>query len=400
MKILLHDFAGHPFPAQLSRELAERGHSVTHAFCGVVTTGRGDLSRRPDDSPTLRFADCGTTRFERYNPIRRVASEIRYGRSIDDLVNAERPDFVLSANTPLLAQAMLWRAARRVGARRVYWLQDFLGRGTRAVLTSRSRLLGGTAGVAFERLERALLRRSDAIVAISDDFVSTLDAAGIRTPRVVVENWAPLDELAVGARRNAWSEANHLVDRPVALYSGTLGLKHDPGHLVRAAEVLRDVADVVVVTEGRGRELLEAARRERGLTNLRLFDFVDYDKLGDVLATADVSLVLLEPDAGTFSVPSKVLSYLAAGRAVVAAIPAENLAARILARSTAGIVVTPGDHDAFAHEVRRLLSDPDAADQMGKAGRRYAEEHFDIRTITDAILSPTYDNDVDKRGHR
>ena len=68
MRILLHDFAGHPFPAQLSRELASRGHTVTHAFCGVVTTGRGDLSRRTDDPPALRFADCGTSTFERYNP--------------------------------------------------------------------------------------------------------------------------------------------------------------------------------------------------------------------------------------------------------------------------------------------------------------------------------------------
>ena len=330
------------------------------------------------------------TTFERYNPIRRVASEIRYGRSVRDLTVAERPDLVLSANTPLLAQAMLWRAARRVGARRVYWLQDFLGRGTRAVLSGRSRLLGSTAGAAFESLERALLRRSDAIVAISDDFVSTLDAAGIRTPRVVVENWAPLDELVVGARRNAWSEANDLNDRPVALYSGTLGLKHDPAHLARTAEELRGFADVVVVTEGRGRELLEAARTERELTNLRLFDFVDYDQLGDVLATADVSLVLLEPDAGTFSVPSKVLSYLTAGRAVVAAVPAENLAARILTRSGAGTVVTPGEHTAFAHEVKRLLAEPDRADRMGKAGRRYAEEHFDIHTITDAILAAIY----------
>jgi colanic acid biosynthesis glycosyl transferase WcaI len=256
------------------------------------------------------------------------------------------------------------------------------------VLTARSRLLGGTAGLAFERLERHLLRRSDAIVAISDDFVSTLDAAGIRTPRVVVENWAPLDELVVGARHNPWSEHNGLTERPVALYSGTLGIKHDPGHLVRTAEDLRDIADVVVVSEGRGRELLEAARTERALPNLRLFDFVDYDQLGNVLATADVSLVLLEPDAGTFSVPSKVLSYLAAGRAVVAAVPANNLAARTLERSGAGVVVRPGDHAAFAEEVRRLLADPATADRMGKAGRRYAEEHFDIRAIADAILKP------------
>jgi glycosyltransferase involved in cell wall biosynthesis len=177
-----------------------------------------------------------------------------------------------------------------------------------------------------------------------------------------------------------------LADRPVALYSGTLGLKHDPEHLVRTAEVVGDRGEVVVITEGRGREVLEAARRERGLANLHLFDFVPYERLPEVLATADVTMVLLESDAGTFSVPSKVLSYLSAGRAVVAAVPGENLAARVLVRSGAGRIATPGDHAGFAEHVRRALVEPAATARLGASGRRYAEERFDVERIADDVL--------------
>ena len=387
MKILLHDFAGHPFQAQLSRELARRGHDVTHAFCGGVTTGRGDLRRRPGDPGGLRFVDCSTGAFERYDPLRRMRGEVAYGRSVGALLRALRPDAVVSANTPLVAQALLWRAAARAGTRRVYWLQDFLGRGTRAVLAARSRLLGDTAGRALEALETRLLGRSAAIIAIADDFVRALAERGVDAPTTVVENWAPLDELVLRPKRNAWSEAVGLADRPVALYSGTLGLKHDPRHLVRAAEVLGAAGEIVVITEGRGRDTLEAARRERGLTNLHLFDYVDYALLPDVLGAADVTLALLESDAGTFSVPSKVLSYLAAGRAVVAAVPEANLAARVLRRSGAGAVVRPGDHDGFAAHVRDLLADPERCARQGRSGRAYAEEHFEIGRIADAVLA-------------
>lgn len=386
MRILVHDFAGHPFQAQLSRELGRRGHVVIHAYCGAVTTGRGDLQRRPDDPETMDFLDCAAGPFERYDPVRRIASELSYGRSVSGAVRVVRPDVVISANTPLIAQALLWRAARRQGARRVYWLQDFLGRGTRAVLSGRSRALGTTAGAAFEHLETKLLRRSDAIIAITEDFVAALDARGVAGPRAVIENWAPLDELPVLSKRNTWSSHHGLSNRPVALYSGTLGLKHDPEHLLAAAAAVGGGGEVVVISEGRGRDVLEAARAERRLENLHLFDFVPYEQLPDVLATADVTLVLLEPDAGTFSVPSKVLSYLSAGRAVVAAVPTENLAARVLLRSGAGRVVRPGDHAGFAENVRQALADPWGTAQMGACGRRYAEERFDVVRIAGEVL--------------
>jgi colanic acid biosynthesis glycosyl transferase WcaI len=386
MRLLIHDFAGHPFAAELSRELAREGHEVTHAFCGGVTTGRGALERLPGDPPSLRFVDVSDRPFERYAPVGRIKSEALYGRAVATLVRTLRPDAVLSANCPVLAQAQLWRACRRAGARRVFWLQDFLGHGTRAVLASKSKLLGSTFGRAWEGLETRLLRGSDAIVAISADFVAALDARGVHVPVQVVENWTPISEVTARSKANPWSIAAGLAERPVALYSGTLGLKHDPEHLVAVAVALAstDMA-VAVVTEGIGRAHLEARRQELELYNLFLFDFVDYEELPEVLGAADVCLVLLEPEAGAFSVPSKVLTYLSAGRAIVGAIPAENLASRTIRDAGAGVVVTPGDHNAFAAATRRLLADPLTTAAMGRAGRQHAERTFTIGPIAERI---------------
>ena len=73
---------------------------------------------------------------------------------------------------------------------------------------------------------------------------------------IVVPNWAPIDELPVRSRQNAWSERHGLADCPVVLYSGTLGLKHDPSILaVIAAELEHSTpaAKVVVISESRAR---------------------------------------------------------------------------------------------------------------------------------------------------
>jgi colanic acid biosynthesis glycosyl transferase WcaI len=387
LRLLVHDFAGHPYAPQLSRTLAARGHEVVHGYCGGVATGQGDLAPKPGDPPGLRFVDVSSEPFERYSPIGRLRSEARYGRRLAALARAEAPDAIVSANCPLVAQAQLWRAAASIGARRVYWLQDFLGRGTRAVLAARSRLLGATFGAGWEALEATLLRRSDHVIVITDAFVDELARRRVSAPATVIQNWTPLDEVPVREKQSAWSRALGLDDRPVALYAGTLGHKHDPEHLVALARRLESTgAAVVVATEGLGREHLETRRRELGLECLVLMDYVPWEVVPDMLGAADVVLTLLEPDAGTFSAPSKVLTYLAAGRPIVGAMPSENLAAVTIERAGAGLVVAPGDHQGFASAVAGLLDDPGRATAMGRAGRAHAEEHFDVGRIADRFL--------------
>ncbi len=382
-RVLLHDFAGHPFQAELSRHLAATGSTVCHAFCQSVATGRGDLALRRDDPVHLTFQGLGRSEFERYHPIGRMRSEVSYGRELAALARRFRPDVVISANTPLLAQAALWSVADRVGSSKIYWIQDFLGRGTRAVLSERSSVLGATMGAGLVRLERHLLRRSDALVPISGDFLGELHQDDPRWPRAtVLENWAPLDEVQPTAKANEWSRAHGLDSAPVVVYSGTLGLKHDPVNLVAAADAVAPLgATVVVVTEGKGRDWLEAERVTRQIDNLVMFDYVDYDVLPAVLGTADVCLVLLEASAGTFSVPSKVLTYLAAGKPVVAAMPPANLGAKTIERAGAGVVVPTGDPDAFGRATAALLADEDRRRACGQGARAYAEATFAIGRI-------------------
>ena len=61
-----------------------------------------------------------------------------------------------------------------------------------------------------------------------------------------------------------------------------------------------------------------------------LLPFQPYERLSEVFGSADVLVVLLEKSAGAFSVPSKTLSYLCAGRPVIGLMPAENLASQLL----------------------------------------------------------------------
>jgi glycosyltransferase involved in cell wall biosynthesis len=100
---------------------------------------------------------------------------------------------------------------------------------------------------------------------------------------------------------------------------------------------------------------------------------------------------VLEPDAHAFSVPSKVLTYLAAGRPILAAMPRDNLASRIVESSGAGRVVDPGDLPALVAAARDLAGDRAARNAAGSAARAYAERAFDIEVKADrfeAVIGP------------
>jgi putative colanic acid biosynthesis glycosyltransferase WcaI len=136
----------------------------------------------------------------------------------------------------------------------------------------------------------------------------------------------------------------------------------------------------VVVSEGPGADWL--AERELDEPALRLLPYQPYDLLPEVLASADVLVAILEPEAGAFSVPSKILTYLCVARPLLVSVPVDNLAARVVKRSGGGIVVQPGDTPAFLAAAGTLLEDPSRRSELGGRARAYAEAAFDIGAIT------------------
>jgi colanic acid biosynthesis glycosyl transferase WcaI len=383
VRIVVHDYSGHPGQVHLSRELARRGHQVEHQFCSAYVTGRGATERRADDPATFTVRPVELSKdFARYSPVVRVRQELQYARAASRTIASARPDVVVLSNVPLLSLLLVTTVLRLKRLPYVFWHQDVYSNAIDVIARSRLGAAGAVVGWLAQRAERRVARGAEAVVPISDSFRSQLDAWGVdRAAVTVVPNWAALDEMPQRPKDNPWSRAQGLATSPVLLYAGTLGLKHDPALLADLAAGVPDGATVVVVSEGRGRTWLEGAKAERGLSDLRLLDYQPYDELPDVLASADVLIVVLESDASRYSVPSKVLNYLCAGRAVLAVLPEDNGVAQTLRQAGAGVVVAPGDAAAAVAEALRLLADPRECAERGHAGRAYAERTFDVVAV-------------------
>jgi len=312
--------------------------------------------------------------------------EQAYGRSLSARIRDISPDVLVLANTPLDAAVKAQRTARKAGIPVVYWLQDLIGDATDRILSRKLGFIGHWIGSYYRLKERRALCASEQVVGITEDFERPVSSLGVARDRyVTIPNWAPLDDIKLQPRSNNWSVRHGLEQAFVFLYSGTLGFKHNPGLLLALAQAFRDIPDVKIVVNSQGDAAtwLRRSAEDSGLANLVVNPFQPFDEMANVLATADVLVTILEPDAGIYSVPSKVLSYHCAGRPMLLAVPEENLAARIVKDEGSGLVADPRDEAAFVKAARRLYEDSEARRAMGAHARRYAEQAFDIEKITD-----------------
>lgn len=391
MRILLNDRPGHPFEVQLSRKLAERGHTVLHCYGEFFQSPRGALQKTAVDPDNFNIAGIQLDKpFAKYSFSKRLFQEIKYSQLLVDQIKTFQPDVVIFANTPSEAMSLVYWRLRHENIHFVFWVQDMYGIAISKILSKRLPLIGRIVGRFYLGLDRYLLKKSEKIILITEDFRSLLAEWKIDPAKThVIPNWATLADLPVRAKNNTWAQKHQLTDKFYFLYSGTLGMKHNPELLLQLALHYRqdDQVRVVVISEGLGADWLQEQKAAHGLSNLILLPYQPYEDLPDVLGAADVLMAILEPDAGVFSVPSKVLSYLCAARPLLLAVPPENLSARIVAQNEAGLVVLPDDTAAFVRAADVLRQDENLRQQLGRNGRAYAETHFDIEKITDQFES-------------
>jgi len=392
LKIFLHDYPGHAFAIQLSRELARQGHEVVHAYAAALESPRGGVEARPNDPPGLTILPIVTGGImNKYAFVRRVLDERGYGAALAKIVRAAAPDLFITCTTPNDVLDMLLARLPK-SLRVVWWLQDIYSVGIRSVLNRRLPLFGSLIGGIYRGKEKRFALRADHIVSITSDFIPFLRKLGVPDNRItVIENWAPVDEIVPLPRENAWKREQGLSGKKIVLYSGTLGLKHNPALLSHTAAHYqaqkRDDVVVVVATQGLGAEFLAREAQERSIRNLKILPWQPYERLPELLSAADILTAIIEPEAGLFSVPSKILSCFCAGRPIVASIPMNNLAAQKIRQARSGFVVEPGDESGFISHIDQLLDNPELAEELGRNGRAYAEDEFDIRGIARRFLA-------------
>lgn len=312
--------------------------------------------------------------------IRRIGYEA--GFLVNGLVptNLARPDAILGIVPSLSGAGLAAYLGRRYRVPYGLLFQDLIG-----AAAQQSGIRGGKrVARATRSLEGRLARGAKRVAVISPGFIDYLTSLGVDPGRLVhIRNWshlaAPTADRDETRARLGWNQSQIVV-----LHAGAMGNKQGLENVVdtarQAANALPSARFVFMGDGNRRAALVEGAK---GLANVDIIPPCAKTDLPDILAAADILLVNERASVSDMSLPSKLTSYMVAGRPIAAAVPRTGFTAREIMDSGAGLVVPPEDPSALLTAISGLAGDPVRSAALGMAGLGWVES-----TLCPAAILP------------
>jgi colanic acid biosynthesis glycosyl transferase WcaI len=177
---------------------------------------------------------------------------------------------------------------------------------------------------------------------------------------------------------NSFRMAHKLENKFVVMYSGNIALTQGLETAIASAVKLAQIPDIIFVIVGETKALaqLEKYCQQYQVNNVLLLPLQPRKNLPEMLAAADISLVLQKRHVLCFNMPSKIPLLLASGRPIIASVPSCGTAAKAIQQSGGGIVVEPESPMALADAILNLYSNPWEMITLGEKGRRFAVERY------------------------
>ncbi len=272
----------------------------------------------------------------------------------------------------------------------------------------------------YKSLEKFVYRRASKIIVTTESCVENLQQKRVREEKIVqIPKWVDVEFIKpLPKEPNEFRAVHQLNGKFVVMYSGNIPLTTGRSTLIETAVRLRYVPDISIVIVGQENALIDLQQEEeKNLThlqleieqsleelhvekeltlkqlqlfrdtwqetNLKLLPFQPREKLPEMLAAADVALVIQKSNMMDFYMPSKIPLLMASSRAIVASVPQTGTAAKAIERSESGIVVPPENPNALAAAILELYCNSDQVNMLGEKGRHYAAENYSLEKTLD-----------------
>ncbi len=377
---------------EIARHLVGRGHHVTVISSDFNTELRTHQRTKPSRPIVRGRIDDVEWRWlyatpYRTNDWRRYLNILSFSLML--LLAAtrlRRPDVIVGSSPQLPTAYVAWLISSLVGARFVFEVRDLWPQ----VLID---MAGKAESSAFIRvlraIERRLYERSDAVVVLARGSVEYVIARGARPERT---HWLPnsvhADAFVVDGDPRALRARHGLpLDRFVAVYAGAHGEANALQSAVSAARILAtDTPEVHIALFGDGPTKNALVETARGLTNISFHEPVPKSVVPEVIAAADVGLLLLK-DVALFRYgvsPNKLYDYYAAGRPVIVAVGGD--VNDEVDEAGVGFTAEPEDPAGLARALRACAAlAPSERDAMGRRALALGRERYDRGAVARAF---------------
>jgi colanic acid biosynthesis glycosyl transferase WcaI len=303
-------------------------------------------------------------------PIKRILHEASFivGVTLRAMLR-KRPDVLLAVSPPLglTAPAILLR--HLWGVPYVYDVED-LQPDSAADLG----MLPKWAVKLLYRVESAAYRHARLVTTLTPSMRQRLIAKGLSEYKV--ELLEPrMDESLIDLlpeEGDTFRRRYDLGAKFLVTHSGNMGVKQGLDVIVDAAALNRADESLLFLCVGNGAECARIKRRaaELDLGNVRFLPLLGEKDFRGLMAASDICLVTQRHTVSEVAFPSKIVTYLAAGRPIVASVSPECEVARMMCESGAGKVAAADNPAALLDAICALRRD--GLRKAGENAREYA----------------------------
>lgn len=310
-----------------------------------------------------------------------------------------RPDVVMVVEPPLFSAPGALLLSNLCSARSWLHVQDYE--------VDAAFNLGMLKGQLLRRfifgIERGLMRRFDLVSSISRVMLSIAETKGVDRNRLVFfPNWVNLAQIKPLPRSSQGvceflTELDIPLDAFVGLYAGNVGNKQGIEIVAEAAKRLAHRQNLFFVFCGAGSGIAELKYACCGLQNVRFIDVQPIEKFNALLSMANVHFLPQKADVADVVMPSKLTGMMASGKPVIAtAVPGTTVADVV---KGCGVVVPPGDVEAFCGAIISLEANPQVCENAGRQARQWAERNLDQEVILKSLLQELKSRDFCCESH-
>ncbi|MCT7950027.1 glycosyltransferase family 4 protein [Ancylothrix sp. C2] len=398
MKILIVSqyFPPEPFRVgDLAVALQERGCQVT-VLTGFPNYPKGEIYDGYQLQPFKREDYQGVSVLRvplypdtSYSKLKRISNYLSYAASASLLgpllIHPSKYDriitFQLSPVTIGLPSIAI-KAAHFSKAPIYFWIQDIWPESLQAA----GLVEKGLAIQLTRNLVNFLYHRSEKILVQSTGFIPKILEYGIPAEKIeFLPNWAedlyePVDRDLELAKRERMAGYFNVV------FAGNVGTAQSLETVVKTAQMLADYPGIQFVILGDGANLEKLKTEAEGLTNICFKGRRPVETMPQYFALADALLVQLKRDPlFAITIPSKIQSYLACARPVIAGL--EGSGAKVIEDAQAGVVCEPENPASLRDAVLNLYKMPlEQRQKLGENARQYYDSYFSRSRVIDRLI--------------
>ena len=380
--------------AQIATALRANGHAVRvvtnfpNRPAGKLFPGiRRKFAQHESTPDGIEIVRCFSTLSPESTIRSRMAENLSFGLTSGwQVLTGSKPDVIYANTWPIVATSILYLVAwlRRIPV--VLSVQDVY---PEVLIVQQRTTENSLLARLMRRIDSVIARRSAHVVVISRRFAEIYrQQRGVASERLsLIPNWIDGNQIDVGVDGSAYRQKLGIGETDFLLvYGGNVGVAAGVEVVIEALRLLGDERALRLAVAGAGSQLAKCQQLAAALPGNLVHFHTPWlsAETTEVLRAADLLVLPTQREQSLASVPSKLLSYMLAGRPVLTtAIPGSDLSELVFSVGC-GWVVEPDRPDLLAVQIRQIMQlDRAELQRRGDNGRSYVLEH-----LTKAVCLP------------